>query len=445
MDREPDFEKKIKQKLEEVHTPYDEKAWENFSKVLHQEEFPIWKRWYMPYLYSTLLFILGAWLLYPWAKTNRNPPLGLPTSISKSDTLVLRDTVYLIDTVYVYKTVVIKEEIRQKDFSSNQTGNPHLSLAPINDFEQNSFGQINDKTEVPVETISQEKSEFSNPNFETNQLIKDSLHIRNQNIQQTQVSESVPNSNEIKSLNRPTTVVAPAIGPAETFVMRIEKELVIGDTSNLSSTPSQISNKPFLNMEAGLSLLIPVTRNIDYYISSTQALNLGLEWNNGWGIYTGLIRNHIRGEIDDDDIATFSPNILDRLPGRPDDINTIDEIYVSNRQWFFPLELRWRSLYYSGFSFESSLGIMGNLLVSQGFEYEFEDGLNLDSQFETLPKNQFALSHIKLGVGTNYLLSEKLGMFFRSHYWLPLSGTGLLNNRVHGMELGVGLNYFLGR
>jgi hypothetical protein len=445
MDREPDFEKKIKQKLEEVHTPYDAKAWESFSKVLNHSDLPIWKRWYIPYLYSTMLFILGAWLLYPLDKTSGNPPLGQLTSISNSDTLVQRDTVYLIDTVYVYKTVVIKEEFRQKYLSSGQAGNSQLSLAPINDLGQKNFGQINDNSDAPVEIISQEKPGFSNLNPATSQVIKDSLHIRNQNIEQTQVSEGLPNSNEIKSLNRPTTVVAPAIGPAETFVMRIEKELVIGDTSNLSNTPSQISNKPFLNMEAGLSLLIPVTRNIDYYISTTQALNLGLEWNNGWGIYTGLIRNNIRGEIDDDDISTFNENILEQLPGRPDDINVIDEIYVSNRQWFFPLELRWRSLYYSGFSFESSLGIMGNLLVSQGFEYEFEDGLNLESQFETLQKNQFGLSHIKLGVGTNYLLSEKLGMFFRSHYWLPLSGTGLLNNRVHGMELGVGLNYFLGR
>jgi hypothetical protein len=445
MDRGTEFEKKVKQKLEEVHTPYDEKAWESFSKVLHHSDLPIWKRWYIPYLYSTMLFIIGAWLLYPWAKTNGNPPPGLSTSISKSDTLVLRDTVYLIDTVYVYKTVVIKEEIRQKGLSSSQAGNSHLSLPTRNDSGKSGFSPINDKTDVSVETAFQGKPEFSDINSATNQVSNDSLYTINQNIDQTQVSESVPNSNEIKSLNRPTTLVAPSIGPTETFVMRIEKELVIGDTSNLSNTPSQISNKPFLNIEAGLSLLFPVTRNIDYYTSTTQAFNFGLEWNNGWGIYTGLIRNNIRGEIDDDDISTFDENILDQLPGRPDDINVIDEIYVSNRQWFFPLELRWRSLYYSGFSFESSLGIMGNLLVSQGFEYEFEDGLSLDSQFETLPKNQFALSHVKLGVGTNYLLSEKLGMFLRSHYWLPISGTGLLNNRVHGMELGVGLNYFLGR
>ncbi|WP_241127786.1 hypothetical protein [Cognataquiflexum nitidum] len=355
----------------------------------------------------------------------------------------MRDTVYLIDTVYVYKTVVIKEELRQKYISSGQAENSQLSLAPMKDPVQKNFGQINDNSEVPVGIIPQEKPEFSNLNLATKQEFKDSIHIRNQNIEQTQVSESLPNSNEIKSLNRPTTVVAPAIGPSETFVMRIEKELVVGDTSNLSNTPSKFSNKPFLNMEAGLSLLIPVTKNIDYYISTTQALNLGLEWNNGWGIYTGLIRNHIRGEIDDDDIATFSPNILDQLPGRPNDINIIDEIYVSNRQWYFPLELRWRSLYYSGFSFESSLGIMGNLLVDQKFEYEFDNSLT--SQFETLSKNQFRLSHIKFGIGTNYLLSERMGMFLRSHYWLPLSGTGLLNNRVHGMELGVGLNYFLGR
>jgi len=33
----------------------------------------------------------------------------------------------------------------------------------------------------------------------------------------------------------------------------------------------------------------------------------------------------------------------------------------------------------------------------------------------------------------------------RSHYWLPISRPGLLQDRMHGLEVGIGVNVFLGK
>lgn len=98
---------------------------------------------------------------------------------------------------------------------------------------------------------------------------------------------------------------------------------------------------------------------------------------------------------------------------------------------------------HSGFSFESNLGLMGNYRLRNDFRYEFEDRLGRDDQEESLHVNLFKISHLKLGVETNYLFFRRTGPFLRSHYWLPLVETDLVYDSSHALEIGVGLNYFL--
>lgn len=439
------FEKKIKGKLEEVYTPYEESAWQSFAPLLDVPKTPIWRQWYMPYLYSTMLFVLAAiWYSQKEATPSNFEMNGPENNFHLADTLYLRDTVWIIDTVYVVKKVVIeeserivksenKQDIKETSFmnSSSFLNEEITSAKPEVDAllqDQKNEGKI-EKTEIPLKTLD----ESSIPNS------FDSLKT-NQSFQESQIKSSSGESKPSRN-----TLMAPSIVPEESFVMKLDKELVEGDTSNLSSTPAQEKNKPYFNLEAGFSLVVPVNRQIEYYSSFAQSFNLGIEWENGFGLYTGIIRSQFKGEIDDDDLSTFNSTALGLLPNRPTDIRDIDEIYLTNKQLFFPLELRWRSLYYSGFSFESSFGVVGNYLARQEFQYEFEDRLGLSDQFESITPRQFRLSHLKVGLGTNYLLSGRWGMFLRSHYWLPVSGIGILENRTHGLEVGLGVNYFLGR
>ncbi|UJP66580.1 hypothetical protein [Mongoliitalea daihaiensis] len=451
MDRENNFEKKFKQKLEEVHTPYTEDAWTSFAPLLNASSVPFWKRWYVPYIYSTLLFF-GAWLLFPLREQGNQAILdGAPLGIlAQQDTLVVRDTVYIIDTLYVYKTIVVAQENRMQRPITNVS-----SLGPVDTVGIQQAGQatgIGNSPSLEEGNLRLAKNTTNAQNPPTSTVGGSKRETMNRGGSEaissvptttidTVANERMPASGGLGS----NVLMAPSIAPEEGFVMKLEKELVVGDTSNLKNNYDQSKHKPFVNLEAGLSLMLPVSRNIDYYAASLQGFQVGLEWDNGWGIYTGVMRNSMRGEIDDDDIARFSPTVLDQLPGRPADMTVVDEIYVTNRQWLFPLELRWRSMYFSGFSFESSAGIVANLLRRQDFQYEFDGRVELEDQFETLQKNQFMLSHVKIGLGTNYLLSQRMGMYLRTHYWFPTTGTGILQNRVHGLEVGVGMNYFLGR
>lgn len=452
MGREDNFEKKIKDKLEEVYTPYESSAWENFAQFLPAQKKPFWKLWYMPYIYSSLLFVLATLLYFQKEQKPGNLDRFVDEANGQTiDTLLLKDTVFIVDTVYIYRTVVVEQTTKTalknpyQGLVSSINIDPQHTYAEIEKSEylgeaHQSFGDSKDKSTDGGISVSEE---IKSKDKENNTLIQsDSLILSNGT---TLTSTSPSNAKTLMGIPQGNTIMAPSLKPEETLVMRLEKELVEGDTSNLSVIPVKEKTKPFFNLEAGLSLLIPISENIDFYSSSAQSINFGLEWENGFGLYTGIIRNNLKGEIDDDDIAAFKPSIKESLPGRPTDINTIDEIYITNRQWFFPLEVRWRSLYYSGFSFESSFGVMGNYLVRQDLRYEFDNQLSLEDQFESVDSGQFKISHLKIGVGTNYLMSGRWGLFLRSHYWLPISGTGLLEYKMNGLEVGLGINYFLGK
>jgi hypothetical protein len=241
------------------------------------------------------------------------------------------------------------------------------------------------------------------------------------------------------------SMAAPSVAPQEKYVFKSEKELVEGDTSNLNQAPVLVKSKPMLHLELGGSLLFPISNLVEYYTPFQQNIHLGLEWESGWGLYLGAIRNNVEGELDDEEILSLPSSVVNELPNIPSDINSLDEIYFINRQWFFPLELRWRSLYYGGFSFESSFALMGNYLSKQDFTYEFENFSEVEYQYGSTTSSEFNLSHLKVGIGTNYLMTKRLGLFLRSHYWLPISRPGLLQDRMHGLEVGMGVNVFLGK
>lgn len=447
MDTENNFEKKIKQKLEEVQSPYSGDAWIAFAPMLDTPAISLWKRWYMPYVYSTLLFLI-SWIVFPLNEEGNADVIN-----TVENPLVQKDTLFIIDTVYVYKTIVVQQEDRIQMFSGDLLSAPKLKNLDLKedgqeaDLEINKDDHLEEGADLSAKDPANSKRRLSDEKL-ISQKIEDTTRNSNtinsldQASSNLAVKEPKSSSNRLKS----RVMVAPSVVPKNGLVFKLDKELFVGDTNNLNNNLNQTKQKPFVNLETGLSLLLPVSKNIDYYSASIQGFQVGLEWDNGWGIYTGAMRNTLKGEIDDDDIASFSPVILDRLPGRPADIASVDEVYVTNRQWFFPLELRWRSMYYNGFSFETSLGLVANLLSIQDFQYEFEENLGLNDRFESLQQNQFSLSHIKIGVGTNYLFSQRMGMYLRTHYWFPnYSGIGLLQNRVNGIELGIGLSYFLGK
>lgn len=439
------FEKKIKKKLEEVNTAYEQAAWQNFASLLDGPKTPLWKRWYMPYLYSTFLFVLmGFWYSQQNHSKLNFDVIRSENNFSLADTIYRKDTIWIVDTVYLFKKIFIEESELIKNNSDihdlidlYQTNLPPLRTEKNNSSETiiKSFNLEQNDLFDDGETVSSIQTKA------TIQKLKDSVDfLKPDKVLKNNLLKGQNTSNWTSNIK----IGAPAIGSEKVYIMKLDKELVEGDTSNLRKEPLLRKNKPFIALETGLSFIMPINRKIEYYQSFAKSINLGIEWENGFGLYGGIVRSQIKGEIDDDDLSTFSPMTLNSLPGLSRDIADVDEIYLTNKQLFFPLEFRWRSLYYSGFSFESSFGLVGNLLYQQEFQYEFENRLDMLDQFETIAPREFKISHLKVGLGTNYPLSKKWAIFLRSQYWLPTSSIGILENRTHGLEVNSGINYFIG-
>lgn len=450
MDKRDQFEKKIKAKLEEVSIPDLDQAWESFAPTLLPPTPPIWKHWSMPYLFASALFVISLW----WHKQEKTGILPGKSenqaALTASDTLYLRDTVYVVDTVYLVKRVVVNQEI-SNHLAASSPDSESKSKAIDTNSSSNQFSALSNQKETQTYLDSLKGSGKTPSEAQPNPLVnsssigeKISNYPTNQSSEAQKTASDSVQSYVQKNQQVRRSMAAPSVGPKEKIEIRFEKELVVGDTSNLSSPPILSKSKPMIQIEGVSSLLFPISRLVEYYNPIQQGFQIGLEWESGWGIYTGAIRSRIEGEMDDEEIMQLSPAIISSLPNIPTPVSSLDEIYLKNTQWYFPLELRWRSLYYNGFSFESSFGLMANYLSRQDFTYEFENDLTEEYQIGTSRKDQFDINHLRIGIGTNYLFSKRIGVFLRSHYWLPISGQGLINNRMHGLEIGTGFSILLG-
>jgi len=445
MDKRDKFENKINEKLELVPVTDADAAWGNFMPMLDTPSLPFYRHWLAPYLFALSLFLISlGW--QEW-KTQPTPEFGQPTSpmISTIDTLVRRDTVYLLDTVYILKKVVINEQ-RNLDNTTAQQVNTELLKNEGN--EEALLAEEVPQVIVPENNSSNQLSQETQKETPSAQQ----LTLAESSQTSAEASENQPSDNtDLAQQHQPKdavrkgrTMSAPSIAPQPERKFVLEKEFVEGDTSNLNNPPTSQKSKPFVHIEAISSLLFPISKWVDYSITNQSGIQIGLEWESGWGIYTGAIYNKVDGELDDEEIRELGPSVIGGLPDSPADIGSLDEIKLSNQQWYFPLELRWRSKYYNGFSFESSFGLMGNYLVKQEFGYEFENE-SISEYSRTTTKSEFSLSHLRMGIGSNYLLSKRWAVFLRSHYWMPLTKTGLLDDRMHGLEVGAGANFLIGK
>lgn len=452
MDKRDNFEEKIKAKLEEVSGNEADQAWQSFAPLLNPPSIPFWKHWSMPYLFASVLFLTSlAW--HQWGEniSKRITDVEVEPVLIATDTVFRKDTVYIVDTVYIYKKVYLKE------VQSYHSGFG-LGSSDVNNFQNSgserlnsTIGQANNNFELRNEGREISDQQNSPNSNSSNQAVKfdprlsqvDSIPVSNQG---NFVKSDINSQHQANTTPVRRSVAAPSIAPKEQIELNLALVQIEGDTSNLSSPPPlRQKSKPIFHVELGTSLLFPISSLVEYYVPFQQSIQAGLEWENGWGIYAGAIRNRVEGELDDEEILSLPTSQVSALPNVPSDINSLDEIYFTNQQWFFPVELRWRSLYYGGFSFESSFGIMANYLSRQDFIYEFENNFVEEYQFGNISPREFSLSHLRVGVGTNYLFSKRLGLFLRSHYWLPVSRTGLIQDRMHGLELGLGMNIFLGK
>ncbi|MGY6559389.1 MAG: hypothetical protein ACXIT9_08910 [Nitritalea sp.] len=420
MSESNNFYKKIGEKLSSHEEPFTHEAWLNFQPQLKEKLLPWYRSWYMPYLYSSLL----AMLLFAHFQLSRcsEPGGGIATAPVVSITRL--DTLYLVDTIYMKKTIVVQEEIQQLLTKENRhtTLSEAFPTAPSEAFSL-----------VPME---KDAPDGTAPNLAASiDIEKEKGGLAAKNIQ----NPSAARESRGESFLPLTTPNAHEAGRDWKAVFEQEKDTLGAEAKTMQDDPPATKTRPLVILEMGLGAQLPIHPFVEYPVVGLQQVHIGLEWASGWSLFTGFYHGRYKGEIDDDDFDLLNTRQLAQLPSSTRPLTDIDEIYTEQNQLFFPLELRWRSAPVDAFSFETGFGLIGSYIRNQRIRYEFEDRLGLPDSEVRLPVRDFSVSHLKVSVGTQALLSEKLSIYLRSSYWQPLTGTGLLDLRVRGIDVAVGV------
>lgn len=273
MDKRDPFEQKIKEKLESLSSPLPDldQAWVSFSPKIQPEGIPLWKRWFMPYLYATTLFVLSLW----WHQREQNGDFVTENPFegeSIVDTIVARDTIYLIDTVYLVKRIYVAENqlVKSQNSFSGKENEQHATLSQITSDERISENQI-DQTKRTQESKEVQLSALNKPTYSNEKSNSSKPEHDKPLTKPTQRVDSVSQLSQIAlrtdsvAPKRPRSMSAPSIGPKQNVVIKSDMELVVGDTSNLSNPPIRAKSKPMLYVEAVTSIMFPISGLVEYY------------------------------------------------------------------------------------------------------------------------------------------------------------------------------------
>ncbi len=436
MDKKDHFEKKVKESLENFSPAYEDAAWGEFAPLLDAAQLPFWKRWYAPYLFSTLLFLIATTMVYVGMYSrNTLTQDSSPAITEQSDVPVtsLRDTVYIYDTIYVYRTTTA---IGVTDSVSSQLS-PAIAADAVASGQQVPGKQVNPSTSdnKPLTPPGTDDARRTGPTGGKTQLIPGKSPV------------SLPS--DLASLpdkkSRETTqarsMAAPAVGKKNNPVDRLDFELVIGDTSNLSAPPLRPKAEKSIFVSSAVSMMLPISRTVEFNPALYPSLGMGIKWNRKTSLSVGIILGNNTGEIDDPE--ELNPDILSGFPGVTDLPDAPDDIMVSNRQLYFPLTLIFQNTSLDRIGFEGNVGVLGNYLMHQKVRYLFEEETGIPDQNFTVTSNEFTISHLQLGIGTSYSISDRLSIHLRTNYWLPIQRMGLVKERIHGLDVNLGMNYSL--
>ena len=132
-------------------------------------------------------------------------------------------------------------------------------------------------------------------------------------------------------------------------------------------------------------------------------------------------------------------------PGMKSDGVLPDDIEIRTNQLFIPLMGSFRPISYGKFDVNIHGGGLFNFTHNQMFSYLFEEIPGIPDYTETITINEWKLSHLMLGIGSTYSISERIKLDVKSTYWLPVNTTGINTTKLHGVNFNLGIGYLLWR
>lgn len=445
MSHKSSFEDKMRSKLDSYEAPYDNKYWKSFTKAFPSIlKTSFWQAWYLPYLFSLLLFTLGYWWFAPLEKR----------SSMDEGALTLQDTIYLKETIYVKDTLVIKDTLyvasyasasRSRGVDRKKSGRQTSTLLPANP-QHNPIpaaASVVATASAPANSIgSNTKTSAINPNLAmASQGSLAPLAVGASVLPETINAEE----NRSAEIHADTSAAAFAsAGEGETLgktdTMAVTKEAAIGlEEANAFEDVAPDRNKVFLTAGPRTTLFLPFgSGDFDTYLGGFAGGQLALEAGDfalSIGIQYGVWHNEY------DDYGSISADRLAQFPNyRPLAISN-SELEIVTQHLLLPVELSWLFYERRKWFVRLSAGALGNYLFHETFLYNI--GNNEYSGSTTAGRSALVLSHLSTGVGVTYQLNQQLEIQSQFNYYHSLRSMGVSGLNAGAMGVQLGINWLL--
>ncbi len=430
------FEDKIRQQLENYEVPYKKSYWKSYVNTFPAPTWAFWKMWWMPYLFSSLLFGV-AW---SWFGSNVQQ---LSVVADNRDTVVVQHTVVTRDTLLIRDTIVLY--VRERALAQAGASDKIAAIGQIINLPNNYPKYPTSSAEMPS-NVTLDSNQTNSASVQQNSL--DLLQHKPHEASTDDTLTTFLTTNQHKGANDSTTskVESQSLVPssaAENSTMTIDSlEQAYHDEDLLKMDDSK-RNQPSVFFSAGprFSGLSPFDyANFDTRYGAFVGGAFQLDWHH-WQLEAGVQYGLQKNEIDDLSLVSQSQKLL--FPGYSNLTTEPDEIGVMSSHLLVPMQLRYTLLDYRMWRFQVAGGVLGNVVLSESFKYYFED---TDRDFVNrtrLGKEGISLSHLNVGLGTSYAWNQNIELQAVLNYYHPLRPLGVNELRVGALSLQLGINWLL--
>lgn len=434
------FEDKIRQQLEGYEAPYDKSYWKKYAHTYPAPRLAWWKLWWMPYLFSSLLFG-GAWF---WFQRDAQ---RLPDSTALRDTVVVKELVVTRDTLVVRDTVV-------------------LVWGPENRPRQHAGSGMRTADRVSAEEGLQQKIDNSAQRSAGNGLravemgrFVDGRQQKTDDGLQTTVGGRQANDRLLRGIDdgneneqaKDTARISAAASDSLKEQAKVDPEVVAAQMDSIElAAIAEIPTEPeskmqhagiFLSVGPRVTSLSPFNYgNFDTRFGTFVGGAVQIDWQK-WQLEMGIQYGFQLNELDELGLVP-----LDRrqaFPGYSSLTSEPDEVGVISEHLLIPLQARFTVYDYRAWRLHVAGGALGNAVLGETFVYDKEN-VDRDRWERTVAgRGGLSLSHLNAGIGTSYQWRQNLELQAILNYYHPLRPLGLNRLEAGALSLQLGLNWLL--
>jgi hypothetical protein len=392
--------------------------------------------WYLPYLWSLLLFGIALFIFFNYPVRNPIPQSSNPDGLLSTTTILQKDTVYLIqrDTVFIFGFYP-------------PTGNSGLptSSSFSHTASNGAILSYRDSDEGP--SIVTSTAPGTSPNAD-----QQSPFTPVSNDPNNKLVPAEQNSGPLAADTTQNTNAVVQQDTSDSFQSDPLKERNGQDTGDLAATiappeteekPEKTKRKSSIGIHAGpvIQTFLPIgSNNLDRYSAIFGGLEAGLALGRAQ-LITGIQFGTLIHEFDD--IDEIPQNQINRFPGYATLPEEPENIEVKSNHRIIPLSLGYTVLDKGKITVIPRVGALLNLITRERLYYIFDEEEPDPIVVPTdLPK-QWKTSHLILGTAVSFKLRPVMHLSLEPLFQLPLTSLGGTDLSYSTLSLQLKLSWML--